>query len=238
MKKIFNRVANSVVTAFYPSVCVSCGQVVKGIGLCEDCKQTFKMVKEPTCSVCGKYLKGDGLMCEDCKDIDHIFKRNVSLFEYKGAIKEAIYKFKYANKRSSAEFFAFVAEGNYGKLLEEWNIDAIVPVPMWSKKAVSRGYNQAEEFGFCLSKYTGIKIDKTLLIRNKNTVPMKGLSNQKRYENLKSAFSVDVKEAKRYRNVLVVDDIFTTGTTIDACARVLKRAGVEKVYSMCIATGS
>ncbi|MCR5429713.1 MAG: ComF family protein [Eubacterium sp.] len=228
---------NKLIKAFYPDVCPRCDKVIGRVGLCEDCKDSFKYIKNPTCAICGRTMSEDGFCCEDCTKIEHFFKRNVSVFEYRGDIKECIYRFKYSNMRCYAEFFAEEAVKRYWKLLKMWKVDCIVPVPMYKNKQKKRGYNQAEEFAKSLSKITSIKMDAKYLKRRKDTVPMKTLSKQQRYENLKKAFVVN-KDRSTYKRVLVVDDIFTTGSTIDACAKVLRKNGVEVVYSLCIASGS
>ena len=224
------------IKAFYPDVCPRCDKVIGRVGLCKDCKDTFKYIGEPICGVCGRTMESDGFMCEDCRKLKHYFKRNVSVFEYKGDIKQTIYRFKYSNMRCYSEFFAEEAVKRYGKLIKMWKIDAILAVPMYAPKQRKRGYNQAEEFASALAKATGIKADRKLLKRTKDTAPMKMLSKQQRYENLLKAFAVS-RSRPRYKRVLVVDDIFTTGSTIDACARVLKKNGVKEVYSLCIASG-
>ena len=225
------------IKAFYPDVCPRCGKVTGKVGLCKDCKGTFKYIKQPICGICGRTMEEDGFSCPDCQKIKHYFKRNVSVFEYKGDIKESIYRFKYSNMRCYAEFFGAEAFKRYGKLLKLWKIDAIVPVPMYKPKQRKRGYNQAEEFANALGKASGIKVDTKLLIRAKDTVPMKTLSKQQRYENLLRAFKVS-KDRPKYKRVLVVDDIFTTGSTIDACVRALKKCNIETVYGLCITSGS
>ncbi len=225
------------IKAFFPDVCPNCNKVIGEVGLCKDCKEAFKYLKQPICGACGRTMSEDGYLCDECKKIKHYFKRNVSVFEYRGDIKESIYRFKYGNMRCYAEFFGAEAVKKYGKLLKTWKIDAIVPVPMYKGKQRKRGYNQAEEFALALGRASGINVDSKLLIRSKDTVPMKTLSKQQRYENLKKAFVVN-KKRQKYKRVLVVDDIFTTGSTIDACAKVLRQNGVEIVYGLCIASGS
>ena len=121
--------------------------------------------------------------------------------------------------------------------LKEWNVQAIIPVPMYKDKEIKRGYNQAEVFGRALSKETGIALDDKCIIRKKSTVPQKKLSNEMRKINLQKAFGVDRKICSEYKTVLLVDDIYTTGSTFDACAKVLKVAGVEKVYCLSVAVG-
>ena len=227
----------SIIKALYPDACPNCGKVVDKVGLCKDCKGTFKLIKNPICGICGRTVDSEDIcICEDCRETKHVFIRNVSVFEYKGDIKECIYRFKYANMRCYAEYFAAEAARRYTKLLKIWKIDTIVAVPMYGKKQRKRGYNQAEEFAKSLGKACGIKVDKKCLKRVKDTAPMKTLSKQQRYENLQKAFVADKKS--NVKRVLVVDDIFTTGSTIDACAKVLKKSGVEVVYGLCIASGS
>ncbi len=227
-----------IIRALFPEACPNCGKVVKEVGLCEDCKESFKYVKSPICAICGRTVDDEGIyICDNCKNTKHYFKRNLSTFEYKGGIKECIYRFKYGNMRCYSEFFAVNSYKRYGKILKHWKVDVIVPVPMYKKKQKKRGYNQAEEYAKALSRQTGIKVDNKLLIRNKDTIPMKTLSKQQREENLKNAFSVN-KNGRKYKRVLIVDDIFTTGSTIDACAKVLLKNGVETVYGFCIASGS
>ena len=227
-----------IIKAFYPEVCPNCNAVVREVGLCKDCKDAFRLIEEPFCAVCGRPVGSESIyMCDDCKTTKHYFKRNVSTFEYRGSIKECIYRFKYANMRCYSEYFAKETIKRYGKLLKTWNIDAIVAVPMYAKKQRKRGYNQAEEFAKALAKVSGIKTCNKLLIRRKDTAPMKTLNKQQRYENLKKAFYVN-KNKEIPKRVLIVDDIFTTGSTLDACARVLLKAGVEKVYGLCITTGA
>ena len=228
---------SKIVKAFYPEVCPNCGRVVKDIVLCKDCKDSFKYIKNPACAICGRPVDNESIyICGDCKITKHYFKRNLSTFEYRGDIKECIYRFKYANMRCYAKFFAKLSYKRYRKILMGWNLDAIVPVPMYRKKQRKRGYNQAEEFAKALSRETGIKTDSRLLIRRRDTVPMKTLSKQQREENLKKAFIVN-KNRELPKRVLIVDDIFTTGSTLDACAKALKKAGVEEVYGFCIASG-
>ncbi len=159
------------------------------------------------------------------------------MFVHTGDIRSSIYDFKYRNRRDYAEFFADEAVRNCRRYLEKWQIDVIVPVPIHKRKELKRGYNQAGEFGKKISKKTNIHYDDKLLIRKNNTVPQKEFSDYMRYVNLKGAFGVDAEKIKKYKNVLVVDDIYTTGATIDACAYMLKKAGAKKVYFLCISAG-
>lgn len=233
------KIIKSVEKIFFPNVCPICGEVIHpGEKICEECIDKVKIIKEPKCQKCGKQLCTDEkLLCQDCNEIKHIFDKGVCIFEYTEEFRQSIYRFKYDNKRCYSDLFGYVGEKRYNKLLRKWKIEKILPVPMYSKKQQRRGYNQAEVFGQALSEYTGIEMDAKCLIRVRDTKPQKGLNKEERHQNLQNAFGVDKERLNGIKSVLLVDDIYTTGSTVDGCARVLKSAGVEKVYCMCVAGG-
>lgn len=168
------------------------------------------------------------------------FKTDISqgkaLYLYRGAIKTTMYRFKYSNKREYAKFFAKQAEGKYGQWLLANGIQVIVPVPMFRPKQQKRGYNQAESFAKELSRITGIPIDTNLIKRTKDTTPQKELNDKERKNNLENAFQKG-KSIVQYSHVLVVDDIYTTGSTAQAVANELKKTGIRHVYFMSICIG-
>ena len=112
----------------------------------------------------------------------------------------------------------------------------IVPVPMYRLKQKGLGYNQAETFAVALARECGLPVDAGLVRRKRNTTPQKELNDLERKKNLENAFGI-TKETWDYKNVLGVDDIYTTGSTVDAVAKVLKEAGAEKIYFLCISIG-
>ena len=121
--------------------------------------------------------------------------------------------------------------------MREKRIEAIVPVPMYSKKERYRGYNQAALFGRALSEKMDIPCIPRLMIRVKDTRPQKELNGRERENNVKNAFQSSDNVVK-YKRILIVDDIYTTGATIDSAAKVLKKAGAEKVYFLTVGIGT
>lgn len=224
---------------FFPDVCPVCGRVIfPHEKICIECMGKIETIGEPKCEKCGKKLQNDEkLFCTDCDEVNHVFDRGICIFNYKEEMKEVLYRFKYKNKRCYSDFFGYVGAKKYRKLFRQWKVKMIVPVPMYQKKQQRRGYNQAEEFARSLTEYTDIPMATDLIKRLRETKPQKGLNKEERYKNLKNAFGVNPEKAKGVNSVLLVDDIYTTGSTIDACAKVLKVAGVEKVYFMCVAGG-
>lgn len=159
-----------------------------------------------------------------------------ALYLYRGDIKQTMYRFKYSNKREYAYFFAKQAVERYPELFFDTRIDAIIPVPMYIPKKRRRGYNQAESFAHALSEFTAIPVDTKLVQRIKDTTPQKELNDIERKNNLKNAFQIR-KSVVKYNKVIVVDDIYTTGSTIETVAEELKYMGIHQIYVFCICIG-
>ena len=191
---------------------------------------------------CGRPVLSDLVeYCFDCEkkkkrgDEDTFFQGK-SLLLYKGVVKQTMYRFKYSNKREYGTFFAELAMEKWGEWLFRCEIDAIVPVPMFRRKKRMRGYNQAEVFGRELAKYLRVPMDRNVVIRKKDTRPMKELNVIERENNLRNAFQI-ARNIVKYKKILLVDDIYTTGSTADEVSRVLLEAGVEKIYFLSICMG-
>ena len=153
-------------------------------------------------------------------------------------MRESMGRFKYKNRREYADFYVKELLERCGETVRAWEADALIPVPLHPKRKRRRGFNQAGLIAEGLGKKLGIPVYGRLLVRVKKTRPQKELSRQERRSNLKNAFQA-VQNDVRLRKVILVDDIYTTGSTIDAAAEVLLALGVEKVYflSICIGRG-
>ncbi len=146
-------------------------------------------------------------------------------------------RFKFHGRKEYADFYSRDMYRHLGTFILSCHPDVIIPVPVSAEKLKKRGYNQAELIASRLSEYTGIPENKDLVRRIRNTPPMKELTRLERMKNLKGAFKIDSHDVK-CRNVLIVDDIYTTGSTMDALSDVLIRAGVKQVYFVALAAGS
>ena len=205
--------------------------------ICNLCGYKIKYITQPFCMKCGKPLEYEDVeLCGDCKKGRHEYERNVAVFGYTQALKESIYRFKYGNKREYACFYGKSIAQLKGHIIRSWQPDCIIPIPLHKSRYRRRGFNQAELIARELGKSTGIEVVNNLLIRTKNTKAQKTLNDKERAQNVKKAFQVRHNVVK-YKKVLLIDDIYTTGTTIDACAKILKEAGVEKVYSVTLCIG-
>ena len=222
----------------FPRHCPICDEVILyGEKICASCAKKLPYIKEPACKKCGKQLENERQeYCGDCGRKVHYFVQGKAVFSYRGGMKLSMYRFKYSDKREYADFFAEEAVKQYGAWIERRGIEVIVPVPMYAAKRRSRGYNQAEVFAKALGREIAVPVEKNLVKRVKNTIPQKSLNDKQRKDNLKGAFQVRTNIVK-YKRVLLVDDIYTTGATIDAVGEVLKAIGVEEIYFLCICIG-
>ena len=228
------------IRACYPLTCPVCGKKLPlGIVVHEACRKQLPVITEPYCLRCGKQLESETEeYCYDCLAHKHYYKQGVAAFAYDRCIRQAIYDLKYKNKRENAAFFAkFMAEAMEKRRLF-WKAEILVPVPIYNKKKKLRGYNQAELLADAIALEGGYEVRKDLIYRIRETKPQKEMSNQERRENLKNAFAVDAEKCAAVPRVILIDDIYTTGSTADHCAKLLRAAGVQEVYYAAIAIGS
>ena len=227
-----------IVSLMFPPRCPVCDEILKtGELICADCRKKTVCIQEPSCKKCGKPLEYERReYCADCVKKQHFFTQGKAVFLYQGGIRQSMYRFKYSNKREYAVFYAKEAVRLHGGWIRGKGIEAIVPVPMYYRKEKVRGYNQAEVFAKALGRELELPVESHMVKRMRNTIPQKKLNDAERKENLKKAFQL-VPNIVKYRKILLVDDIYTTGSTMDAVAEVLIAAQVQEVYFLCISIG-
>ena len=228
------------ISLIYPERCAVCDGVLSGAEreehICEECSVKIRYINSPRCYKCGCALPDDSEeYCRVCKVRKHVYERGLALFEY-DTVRISMYRFKYSGREEYAGFYAKAAFEKLGKEIAKWRPDGIVPVPMYPAKKRMRGYNQAESFAEEFGELMGIPVYTDIVKRVRATAPMKTLSARERGANLKNAFIIGRDDVK-LRQVLVVDDIYTTGSTIDAVASVLKGAGASKVWFLTLSEG-
>ncbi len=235
---------NIIANCIYPLTCPICNDVLVPDNthkayVCGKCINKISYISGAVCCKCGKPIDNSKQeYCFDCSRKHHLYTQGVGVWTYTAAIKNSIYNFKYHNKKIYGEFYAREMYLNCKTILQNWNADVIIPVPLHKSRQRVRGYNQAEIVAKHLSEYINIPIDKKVLERVMNTAPQKELNDKERVKNLENAFKT-ITNVVKYKKVILVDDIYTTGTTVDSCTKVLIEAGVEDVYciSMCIGKG-
>ena len=228
----------------YPPRCPICEAIPpKEFLICPSCYSSISFVEQPFCYSCGKPLDtSQQEFCFECTRNPKSFTRGFSLAVYNSITKPSLSAIKYNNRRQHLNFYVNETVANYGSLFTSLHLDAILPVPIHPKRMKKRGFNQASLFAISLGKQLQIPVYDSIIIRTVNTLPQKNLSPEKRLENLQKAFSLhpELKNGKLpFQKVLLVDDIYTTGATMEAITRILKQAGVSDVYifSICIGKG-
>lgn len=237
MRNIYD-ISDAIAGFFFPHRCPLCDCLLEPEKfICSGCDKKPLRIKEPSCKRCGKPLKDERReYCGDCQRSSHGYKQGKAVFVYEGEIRRSMYRFKYGNKREYAAFYAKEAAGLYQDWVLRHNIEVIVPIPMYSRKKRLRGYNQAEVFAAALGRELGISVDRKLVKRIRNTVPLKELNPMERRSNLKNAFQL-MQDIVKYRQILLVDDIYTTGSTMDVVSKLLLSAGANEIYFICISIG-
>lgn len=212
--------------------------------ICSACYKKLDFIDGPRCPVCSKPVEEDGGLCSDCRDKKRDFDGGVALMNHNELARNIIYDYKFRGRRDNADFLAYEAARRFGRMLEEWQIDAIIPVPLHPSRKRERGFNQAELLavkfaGFCAGEgHPEIPVITECLVRSVKTAPQKDIEPDKRIPNVSGAFAVNSEaQTLLYKNILIVDDIFTSGATVNSCARTLKEAGAEKVYFLTMSCG-
>ncbi len=186
---------------------------------------------------CGKPVGSEGEeYCPDCRGTKSRIRQGRSVWLHTGLVPGAVYRFKYKNKRRYGEIFAAEMAKWHGEIIKRWGIGEIIPIPLHPSRRKRRGYNQAELIARGLSMYTGIPYRADVLFRIKKTTPLKELDRSERRLNLRGAFAVSRKWTAP-ENILLTDDIYTTGSTMESAAGILKKAGVQNVYFLTISIG-
>lgn len=229
----------------YPAYlyCFCCGSIIdksRVYGLCDSCITRFRWVGEKTCRKCGKPLNKNirREFCDDCISGLHIFDRGFTCAGYGLYERQFIAEFKKRGKSYMAEAIGRILHDRI--VITNIRFDVIIPIPIHKGKLKTRGYDQAVLMVLALSGSTGIKADIKAVKRVKKTKANKKLGAEQRAENMKNAFAVTETGKRRLKgkDILIVDDIYTTGATVDACAKTLKEAGAGKVYVLTLAAGT
>ncbi len=227
----------------YPEVCQICSHepatTAEGF-VCVVCWQKVRFIKPPFCDRCG--LPADGAItnayeCENCREMELHFRQARSAVTASDFTLDIIHRYKYQRALWFEPFLAGLLVRAAAPVLNRENCDMIIPVPLHAAKRREREFNQAERLAACLSRATRIPLNTKLLRRVKPTQTQTLLTRQERAANVQSAFALGPGASLAGRRVVVLDDVFTTGATTSACARLLRIAGAVDVCVWTVARG-
>ncbi len=234
-------VSSFVFGIFLPNHCLSCESIInKNQDFCDDCSTELRPIKDPKCKICSYpfeiEIKGMQPLCSKCLRKKPSYEKSIALFHFDHVIKKVIGDFKYRDQIFLAKKLAKIFLQKAEKEISD--ADLIIAVPLHLKKLRKRKFNQAVLIGKFLTKTTlGKKFYPDFLLKIKETKSQTELSQKAREKNLKRAFLVNKKyrELLRGKKILLIDDVTTTGATLENCAKELKRRGAKEVTVMTIA---
>lgn len=231
-------IKNLILDLLYPPVCMICGKLLtEKTGLCQDCFRKLQWIEGPRCMCCGKPLViPDGEYCSDCSKRERGFDAGIGVFPYKNCIRRAVLDLKNNGKKENAAFLGACMAASVRPLLLSWRPQCVVPIPLVPEKMQSRGYNQAALLADAVGQYLHLPVKKNLLYRKNSRREQKQLHRFARKRNTEGVFGV--RQGKIPERILLVDDIYTTGSTLEAAACELKRAKAEKVYFVTACMGT
>lgn len=212
----------------YPPACAGCSQLGVDETFCPACWQDLNLICNPYCPVCGIPFPVETPgphICGDCLADSYRFDRARATGIYRGLLRDVLHRFKYGGQTFLVRPLARLLTGPGKELSRLHRIELIVPVPLHSKRLLQRGFNQAALLAKHLRSILKIPVDYSSLRRTRWTEPQTGLSRNQRAKNVKGAFKLTDPERVRGKRVLLLDDVLTTGETVNQCARVLKKDG-------------
>lgn len=238
-KNFFTKISEFCLNLFFPRVCINCQR--EGNWLCDDCLATLEIQSNVFCPICLRRTL-DFKTCRNCKNKTNLsgllwalpyqnflVKKLIHQFKYEPFIKELKQPLSYIiiSHLLLTEFFS-------SNRAQEF---ILIPIPLSKKRLRWRGFDQAEELSKEISNYFKMPILNNVLIRERETLPQVDLEGKDRKENIKGAFFCQKPDLIRGRKIFLIDDVYTTGTTMEEAAKILKEAGAKEVWGMVVARG-
>jgi ComF family protein len=241
MKKLKQNLLELALHILLPKTCLHCGQDLKfksADHLCPKCLDNLEKILPLYCQRCGIPLSGGGAHCFRCRgSLAGKYKCDKirSAFVFNKEIRSLIHHLKYKHKQGISVFFAVSLVEALFRYEEIQNFDLIIPVPLSAKRLRARGFNQSELIAKDLSVLTKTDSSNDLLIKFKETSPQTKLNRKERLENIKNAFMVTKPKEVAKKNILLIDDVATTGSTFEECAKALKKCRAKRVFALSVA---
>lgn len=234
---------SEVLDRVYPKdlYCICCGKIIdwsRTYRLCDDCIDEMKWATGRTCIKCGKLLSdiNPSSTCFNCREHNHVFDKGYSCTEYGVHERAIVYALKYDDRTDIAETLGEIMSD----AMPVRDYDIVLSVPITRAKLLTRGYNQADLIARSFAKRTGLKYNGKALKRIKETTAMRSLAPDERRRNIEGSFGIDQSCQNDICDAecLVIDDIYTTGATMDEIAKVLKQGGAKRVDILSFASGA
>jgi len=240
-RDFIKQVYNFILDLIFPIECLGCGK--EGEYLCKTCLNSIELMSNPTCPVCGR-PSPQGKVCVQCQKTS-VLEGVIAAVDYQkdNLLQKVLHIYKYRFVRDLHKFLSRLLSRYLERsdtrceLLDDAKATLIIPVPLHRQRLRWRGFNQSELLAQDLSDYLGLEVNSKALIRFKKTEPQMTLKGKERRKNVKEVFEcVDTVRVKD-RNIILIDDVCTTSSTLNECAKVLKDARAGKVWGVVVARG-
>lgn len=232
MTRFVHQLLDGALSLLFPPRCEVCDTLQEPV-VCERCRARFVPITPPYCEICGvpfdPLARGDAC-CAECREAPPLFDAARAGGVYTDELRHAIHQFKYGGIRALAgPLAAFIAE----TVTLPFPVQCICPVPLHPERERMRGYNQSGLLADALAPHWGLSVEPAWLTRIKNTTPQMQLPPEERKQNIKGAFAAHAVPAGSA--LLLLDDVYTTGSTLRECARVLRQAGASAILVITLA---
>ena len=196
--------------------------------LCDDCWEQIETLKPPWCRICG--LPRWSAICADCHEHPPLFGRLRAIAFYEPTLREAVHLMKYEKKQVISKHLNQLLRAHLPEDLASTGYDFLLPIPLHTNRLRQRGFNQAEQIAQGVAQAWGVPVRTDILFRIRDTVPLSSLgSHEERLKNIAGAFEVRSPDSMQGQKILLIDDIFTTGTTINEALKVLQVASPDRI---------
>ena len=196
--------------------------------LCDACWEQIELLKPPWCQICG--LPGWSAVCTDCDEHPPLFRSLRAIAFYEPTLREAVHLMKYEKKEVISKHLIQLLQAHLPEDLGSTDYDFLLPIPLHTNRLRQRGFNQAEQIAQGVAQVWGVPVRTDVLFRIRDTVPLSSLeSHEERMKNIAGAFEVQSQDSIQSRKILLIDDIFTTGTTINEALKALQVASPDHV---------
>ncbi len=235
MKSILINFPNLIINLIFPKICLGCNCRLEKeqFFLCSECEATLEFLTGNICEICGSIKEAN--RCKTCETNTFSFDKACSVFHFNKVVQNLIHELKYSEMTKAAKYLGEFAVEYLCKFQPFKNVDIIMPVPLHKVKKRARGFNQAEFLTKEIAKKMNRQHIPNLVLRKKFTKTQTKLKKEQRQINVSKAFVLNPKFDVAQKNILIVDDVFTTGSTVNAISKLLKNNEVSKIYVLTIA---
>jgi len=236
------KIFENIIKLIFPCKCILCGKIVdEKDSLCKDCWEKIRFIEKPYCSKCCAPLEfkiSDDDLCANCLKNEPLYIKSRSALIYNHYVAKILFKFKFYDQVQLKYFLAKNMVNHSKDIIDK--IDIFIPVPLHKKRLKFRKYNQSLLLANEIAKITNKKVLHNFLFKNENTKPQVTLKQKDRTKNLKNKFSINSKYLNNIKdfqnlNFAIVDDVMTTGSTINECTKELNKNGIKNVYAITFA---